>query len=224
MRKYIYFIITMILLSFLFNGCQLIDNSLELTELNYTEIKDKLIRFHVIANSDTEEDQALKLKVRDKVIDALSDKMKDAKTVEEAKRILESNIDFVNDIAKEVITENNYSYNVNTMLSHENFPDKVYGDYIFPQGNYEAFRVIIGDGRGHNWWCVMFPPICFVDETKSEVDSSELKENIENIEVKKTNKKDKEKKENEDEELSNDSNNEVEFEFKIVEVIRGLFN
>ena len=70
------------------------------------------------------------------------------------------------------------------MLSYENFPNKVYGDYIFPQGNYEAYRVIIGEGQGQNWWCVMFPSLCFVDESKNSVDSSDLKEEIENIEPK----------------------------------------
>ena len=151
MRKYISILLVVFFISGILNGCELKsynieDGSLELEELDYDEIKDKLIRFHVIANSDTEEDQALKLKVRDRVIDELSYKLNEAESVEEAKEILETNIDFVNEIAKEVISENNYNYEVNTMLSYENFPDKVYGDYIFPQGTYEAFRIIIGTG------------------------------------------------------------------------------
>lgn len=189
MKKYIYFIIPMVLIVLFLNGCQSIENitkesSLELTELNYNDIKDKLIRFHVIANSDTEEDQNLKLKVRDKVVEALSEKLNGITSLDEAENVLKQNINYVNEIAKEVIEENNYTYEVNTMLSYENFPDKVYGDYVFPQGNYEAFRVIIGEGKGQNWWCVMFPSLCFVDESKNEVDSSELKDEIENIEPK----------------------------------------
>ena len=188
MKRYMYFIIVLILVIFTLNGCAQVNNinnnSLELNELNYDDIKDKLIRFHVIANSDTEEDQNLKLKVRDKVVEALSEKLKGVESLEEAEEILEDNIEYVNEIARQVITSNNYDYEVNTMLSYENFPNKVYGDYIFPQGNYEAYRVIIGSGQGQNWWCVMFPSLCFVDESKSDVDSTKLKEEIENIEPK----------------------------------------
>ena len=209
--KRIIFLILMIIQMSILTSCNYINDSvgeLELEELSYDEIKDKLIRFHVIANSDTEEDQNLKLKVRDKVIEALSSKLSETKNVDEARNVLKENIDFINLVAKEVILDNNYSYDVNTMLSNENFPDKVYGNYIFPQGNYEAFRVIIGNGEGQNWWCVMFPPLCFVDETKDTVDSNELYKNIEEITEK--NKKDKSKE-------------QITFKFKIVELIKDLF-
>ena len=225
MKRYMYFIIVLILVIFTLNGCAQVNNinnnSLELNELNYDDIKDKLIRFHVIANSDTEEDQNLKLKVRDKVVEALSEKLKGVESLEEAEEILEDNIEYVNEIARQVITSNNYDYEVNTMLSYENFPDKVYGDYVFPQGNYEAFRVIIGEGKGQNWWCVMFPSLCFVDESKNEVDSSELKDEIENIEPKNSNIT------NEDQQKNNESsnvNNGIKFKFKIVEVIKDILD
>lgn len=226
MKKYIYFILPMVLTVLILNGCKSINNdskdySLELTELNYYDIKDKLIRFHVIANSDTDEDQNLKLKVRDKVVEKLSEKLINVNSLEEAENVLQENIDYVNEIAKEVIKENNYTYEVNTMLSYENFPDKVYGDYVFPQGNYEAFRVIIGEGKGQNWWCVMFPSLCFVDESKSSVDSSDLKEEIENIKPKNTETTNEVKEKNEE---SSDANNEVKFKFKIVEVIKGILD
>ena len=226
MRKYIYFIIPMVLTVLIFNGCQSIaintkESSLELTELNYDDIKDKLIRFHVIANSDTDEDQNLKLKVRDKVVEALSEKLSNVNSLEEAENVLEENIDYVNEIAKEVIEENNYTYEVTTMLSYENFPDKVYGDCVFPQGNYEAFRVIIGEGKGQNWWCVMFPSLCFVDESKNSVDSSDLKEEIENIEPKNNETINEDKEKNEE---SSNVNNGVKFKFKIVEVINNIFD
>ena len=204
------------LLIFTLNGCcknDIInnkDNSLELETLNYQEIKDKLIRFHVIANSDTEEDQSLKLKVRDKVVEALSEKLKGVTSLEEAEIILNDNIDYVNNIAKDVILNNNYDYEVNTMLSYENFPDKVYGDYVFPQGNYEAFRVIIGSGQGRNWWCVMFPSLCFVDESKSDVNSDNLKQEIENIKPKEINN-------------LNNENDDIKFKSKMVDVVKNLF-
>ena len=211
MKKYIYFILSLFLIIFVLNGCQVSENnfnenSLELTTLNYNEIKDKLIRFHVIANSDTEEDQNLKLKVRDRVVEALSGKLSGVTSLEEAEIELEKNIEYVNKIAKEVIEENNYTYEVNTMLSYENFPDKVYGDCVFPQGNYEAFRVIIGEGKGQNWWCVMFPSLCFVDESKNSVDSTNLKDEIANIESKNYNITKEYKEKNEE---SNNVNSEL---------------
>ena len=214
MKRYNNFIVILVLLIFTLNGCcknDIInnkDNSLELETLNYEEIKDKLIRFHVIANSDTEEDQSLKLKVRDKVVEALSEKLKGVTSLEEAEIILNDNIDYVNNIAKDVILNNNYDYEVNTMLSYENFPDKVYGDYVFPQGNYEAFRVIIG--QGHNWWCVMFPSLCFVDESKSDVNSDNLKQEIENIKPKEINN-------------LNNENDDIKFKSKMVDVVKNLF-
>ena len=142
----------------------------QLVSLNYDEIKDKLIRFHVIANSDSDEDQAVKLLVRDKVIDYINIQLKDATEVDEARNILMDNIEEVNNIAINVLWENGFDYEAKTMISRENFPDKVYGDYLFPQGNYEAFRIIIGNGEGHNWWCVMYPNMCFSDSMYEVVD------------------------------------------------------
>ena len=226
MKKYIYFILSLFLIIFVLNGCQVSENnfnenSLELTTLNYNEIKDKLIRFHVIANSDTEEDQNLKLKVRDRVVEALSGKLSGVTSLEEAEIELEKNIEYVNKIAKEVIEENNYTYEVNTMLSYENFPDKVYGDCVFPQGNYEAFRVIIGEGKGQNWWCVMFPSLCFVDESKNSVDSTNLKDEIANIESKNYNITNEYKEKNDE---SNNVNSEIKFKFKVVEAVDNMFD
>ena len=154
--------------------------------------------------------QSLKLKVRDKVVEALSEKLKGVTSLEEAEIILNDNIDYVNNIAKDVILNNNYDYEVNTMLSYENFPDKVYGDYVFPQGNYEAFRVIIGSGQGRNWWCVMFPSLCFVDESKSDVNSDNLKQEIENIKPKEINN-------------LNNENDDIKFKSKMVDVVKNLF-
>ena len=224
MKKIIIYVIFIINIVCLF-GCEScnfneINQNMNIEELNYDTIKDKLIRFHVIANSDTEEDQALKLKVRDVVIEELSIRMQEAKNLEEAKTILESNIDEVNLIAQKVIEDNKYDYSVKTMLSNENFPDKIYGDYLFPQGNYKAFRVIIGEGSGQNWWCVMFPPLCFVDETKDVVDNDKLQENIDKIED-----NDEEDIEKDEEKSKEDkSKKKIIFKFKFIEKLKELFN
>ena len=136
---------------------------------NQESISNKIIRFHVIANSDTDSDQALKLKVRYAVLNYLSPKLKSSKDINESKTILKDNDNQVLKIAEQIIKENGYSYKVISDLSRENFPIKSYGPITLPQGNYQAYRIVIGSGKGHNWWCVMFPPLCFVDITKGQV-------------------------------------------------------
>lgn len=133
-------------------------------------ISSKIIRFHVIANSDSKEDQELKLKVRDEILKYISPKLKNSKDIKESRKILKKHNKEIIDIAKSVVEKNGYNYKVQSTLSRENFPQKTYGNITLPQGNYEAYRIIIGTGYGHNWWCVMFPPLCFIDESKSKVD------------------------------------------------------
>lgn len=145
------------------------------------EINTKLIRFHVIANSDSDEDQKLKLKVRDEIIKYISPKLKDSKNIEESRSILKDNDDEIIEIAKECIKKNGYDYNVNTTLGRENFPVKTYGNITLPQGNYEAYRVLIGKASGQNWWCVMFPPLCFVDITKGQVAYNETEKQMKEV-------------------------------------------
>ena len=147
-------------------------------ELVYEDIVNEIIRFHVLANSDSDEDQQLKLKVRDKVIEYVSSKLESCNDLDEARSFIIENKSIIEGIAKDVIIENGYSYNVVSILSRENFPDKAYGDLIFPQGEYEAYRILIGEANGQNWWCVMFPPLCFVDGTKDVVNSKEIEERL----------------------------------------------
>ena len=171
-------------------------------ELVYEDIVNEIIRFHVIANSDSDEDQNLKLKVRDRVIEFVSSSLKACESLDDARNFLISNKSEIESIAKSVVDENGYSYNVTSTLSRENFPDKVYGDVVFPQGEYEAYRILIGEAKGQNWWCVMFPPLCFVDGTKEVVDSKEVINTLEN------NKDDDKGKEN-----------KIKFKFKLFEMI-----
>lgn len=173
--KKIVLIVSVLLSICLLNGCTSIDSKIIFNNendeliLKYDEVKDSIIRFHVIANSDSEEDQNLKLKVKNKVIEYLYDKLNKSQSLEESRQIINDNMEQVKEIASEIIKNSQYNYNVDVELGRENFPDKAYGNIILPQGNYEAFRVIIGDGQGKNWWCVMFPPLCFVDGTYSVV-------------------------------------------------------
>lgn len=156
-------------------------------------ISGKLIRFHVLANSDTAVDQELKMKVRDEVLKYISPILDQSNSLEESREILKLEDSNIINIAKEVIKEEGFDYSVETTLTRENFPVKEYGNIVLPQGEYEAYRILIGDGQGQNWWCVMFPPLCFVDVTKGQVayDKTEeqMKEVLSENEFKAVNKK-----------------------------------
>ena len=134
-------------------------------------IAEEIIRFHVLANSDSTQDQALKLRVKDTLVKSLSPFLQDADTIDEARIILSGKLSYIQKIAEDTILQNGYHYSVAVSLENCYFPLKIYGDYTFPQGTYEALRVQIGEAEGKNWWCVMFPPLCFVDETYSIVDT-----------------------------------------------------
>ncbi|SHJ58149.1 stage II sporulation protein R [Paramaledivibacter caminithermalis] len=129
---------------------------------NRESFKENLIRFHVIANSDASFDQALKLKVRDKILMEMGKKLK-TKDINEAKKIIANNMDYIKKIAMEEINQKGFNYPVKVMLQEHNFPTKNYGSITLPAGSYQALRVVIGSGQGKNWWCVLFPPLCFID-------------------------------------------------------------
>ncbi|MFW5649423.1 MAG: stage II sporulation protein R [Candidatus Alkaliphilus sp. MAG34] len=137
---------------------------------------ENLIRFHVLANSDSPEDQELKLKVRDRIIDVVSKDLENSKNVDETRNILATSLDKIKEAAEEEIYENGKDYDVNVSLGEHGFPTKRYGNAVFPAGRYEALRVEIGNARGQNWWCVMFPPLCFVDVKHGLTDEKTKKE------------------------------------------------
>jgi len=132
--------------------------------------KEKLIRFHVIANSDSDEDQALKLKVRDEIISYLQPKLKESKSIEESEKIIKREYKNLTNISNKVIAANGYDYNVKVGITYSKFPTKQYSNMVLPAGEYKALKVVIGKGEGKNWWCVMFPPLCFVDEENGVID------------------------------------------------------
>ena len=124
---------------------------------------DNLIRFHVIANSDAEADQTLKLKVRDKIVQAMTPSFSQACNIDEARTVVKDNLGRINDVAVKEIQKDGKDYPVQVSLGNYMFPTKTYGDLTLQAGEYEAVRVVIGEGKGANWWCVLFPPLCFVD-------------------------------------------------------------
>ena len=124
------------------------------------ELADSVIRFHVIANSDSTEDQALKLAVRDRVLAQAEGLYPQNATLAQAQAALEGNLNLLAAAGREVVEERGYDYPVAASLEDCWFPSKEYDGFALPAGTYTALRVTIGDGRGQNWWCVAFPPLC----------------------------------------------------------------
>lgn len=131
------------------------------------EFANELIRFHVIANSDSIEDQTLKLHVRDVVVNEMKQQFSGANDRIEAEQIVRANKEVIENLAEEQIKKEGKNYQVAVMLGDFDFPTKSYGELTLPAGNYRAVRVVIGEGKGKNWWCVLFPPLCFVDSVES---------------------------------------------------------
>lgn len=131
------------------------------------DYRDKLIRFHIRANSDREEDQALKLKVRDEILLEMEEKFSQTKSLDESRDVIRANMSNMKDITERVIDSEGEDYKVAVSLGQDKFPTRKYGDLVLPSGDYETLLITIGEGKGQNWWCVMFPPLCFVDITHS---------------------------------------------------------
>ena len=123
-------------------------------------IYDNVLRLHVLANSDSSEDQALKLEVRDRILEETATLFKDCKSKDEAREAVESNLDKIREIAEQTVREAGYEYGVSVSLGEEEYPTKNYEECCFPAGEYLSLRVMIGEAEGENWWCVLFPPLC----------------------------------------------------------------
>ena len=163
-------------------------------------ISDDVFRLHILANSDDEEDQALKLKVRDAVLEKGQNIFTDCQSLEEIINSCESNIDLFKETAQECIKENGYNYSVNAYVDKEYFNTREYEKITLPSGIYNALKIEIGEAKGHNWWCVMFPAICL-----PAVSDNEINDILDDEEV----------------DLIN-SNNKFEIRFKIVEVYEKI--
>jgi len=124
---------------------------------------DQMIRFHVLANSDSDEDQALKRAVRDAILKEVAPQLAVSQSLEESRKIVNQIRPDMEAIALEEIQAWNKNYTVHTDYGNFSFPTKSYGTLVLPAGQYEALRVVIGEGQGSNWWCVLFPALCFVD-------------------------------------------------------------
>ena len=170
-----------------------------------TNLSESVFRLHVIANSDTDEDQSLKLQVRDALLKYMNNICSNCTTKEEAISIANEHKADFQKIAEQTITDNGYNYSVEVNINNFYFPTKNYGDISLPAGMYDALRVEIGESKGQNWWCVMFPSLCFIDISSGIVDD-EAKENLQ---------------QNLQEEsytiISENENSNIKFKFKLIE-------
>ena len=205
-----FIIITLLLALYIFIS------ALSYTRAVCSDIQDSVFRLHVIANSDNDDDQRLKYIVRDNIIDFINEISANASSKEDVMKIAQDNIQQIEAIAKQTIIDNGYNYNVTVNIGNFFFPSKKYGDITFPPGYYDALKIEIGEAKGQNWWCVMFPPLCFVDVTSGIV-PDESKETLKNS------------LSQEEYDLISNNSTDVEIKFKIVEVLQnftisGIFN
>ena len=120
-------------------------------------------RLHVLANSDSDADQQVKMQVRDAVLEATKDGILTCKSAQEARAYIEKNLEIIEKTANETLAANGFDYTATAQVGTFHFPDRTYQDVTYPEGDYQALRISLGEGKGHNWWCVMFPPLCLTE-------------------------------------------------------------
>jgi len=174
------------------------------------DLQKSVFRLHVIANSNSKKDQNLKYIVRDELIKYMNTLAKDCTSKQEVIEIAQNNISNFENIAKKTIQDNGFNYNVTVEIGNFDFPTKTYGDITLPAGTYDSLKIKIGKSEGQNWWCVMFPPLCFVDVTTGIVPEESKKEMKEAM------------PEEEYSLISNTNNSEVNFKFKLIEFFENI--
>jgi stage II sporulation protein R len=170
-----------------------------------TDLRDNLVRLHIIANSDSDEDQSVKLKVRDAILDA--QRNQSDSNAENANT--EPNLNEAEKIANAVLRENGFDYTARAEYGKFSFPEKTYKSMTLPAGDYYGVRIILGSGSGHNWWCVMYPPLCF-REGEETVLSSESEKIL------------REKLDADTYDIITKKDNEIIVKFKVVEIVQEI--
>ncbi|GGG85166.1 stage II sporulation protein R [Paenibacillus radicis (ex Gao et al. 2016)] len=135
-------------------------------------IPQESIRLRILANSDTPADQAVKRVVRDAVVDAMNGWVTGPQTIEEARETLQNHMSEIEAIVAEVLQSRGFGYDYQAQLGMVPFPTKMYGNEVYPAGQYEALLITLGEGQGQNWWCVLFPPLCFIDAATGEASAA----------------------------------------------------
>lgn len=144
-------------------------------EASLSGLEHEVLRMHILANSDSEQDQQLKIKVRDRLLENSEELFGGCDTLDEMKEAAAEKMQDINGIVNTVIAENGFDYKAETNLVNMEFDPRVYGDITMPAGSYDALRITIGEAKGHNWWCVMYPPLCIpaAEEVSSDSNAAE---------------------------------------------------
>ncbi|MCY8105234.1 stage II sporulation protein R [Bacillus mojavensis] len=187
-------------------------------------IPDEAIRLRILANSDRDEDQELKRRIRDAVNKEITTWVKDITSIEEARRLIRSKLPEIKEIAKETMEKEGASQSISVDFDKISFPTKLYGSMVYPAGEYEAILITLGNGEGANWWCVLFPPLCFLDfsngeAVKEQEDKEASKKQTEKALEDLTAKAEKAEKEDEKE-----KEDDTEVKFFVVEWFSDLFS
>lgn len=143
-------------------------------------IAEEVFRFHVRANSDSEEDQRVKMLVKEQVVDYLQAVLQDAESADETKEKIREQLPEIEAQAETILKQENCDYKVHAKVGTSDFPEKVYGDCRFPAGSYDALILELGTGQGHNWWCMLYPGLCFLNESYGIV-TTDKKAELENV-------------------------------------------
>lgn len=171
-RKNRWYILAAVLIgSFLTLGILYRKECLAAAEVNRLQehLAGEVFRFHVLANSDSDEDQALKLKVKDGVVTYMKEHLPESGSAEETKVWCRNHLTSLTRAAEQILKDNGSDYTVKARVTKCDFPDKTYGDITFPAGRYDALEILIGEAKGHNWWCVLYPDLCFIDSVNAVV-------------------------------------------------------
>ncbi|SET07830.1 stage II sporulation protein R [Anaerobranca gottschalkii] len=144
---------------------------------------EEILRIHIIANSNNPKDQFVKYLVRDRVLKEYSQELKNLKGIKEIEKFIGNNLQDIEDLAGNVLIENGLAYGAHGELGNFDFPTRLYLDTVYPKGQYKALKIILGEGKGDNWWCVMFPPLCLVGEIEEKGVFAEPSGEIEDVEV-----------------------------------------
>ncbi|MED3793339.1 stage II sporulation protein R [Niallia alba] len=205
----------------------------EVTANSEVIIPNDAIRLRILANSDKEEDQALKRKVRDAVNEQITNWVSALTSKEAAKDLLKEKLPEIQEIAERVVEEEKANQAVNVTFDKVDFPTKLYGEFLYPAGQYDAILITLGEGEGANWWCVLFPPLCFLDFSNgvavSDGFEEEKKEEKAEKKEEETTKKNAVKEEKKAEEkqdpvfVEGEKEEEVEVKFFLVELWEKIF-
>lgn len=185
------------------------------------KIPNEAIRLRILANSDSEADQEIKRKVRDAVNKEISAMVEDLTSIEEARALIKSRLPEIHQLAEQVLQEENVDQSVKTEFGQVDFPTKLYGEFLYPAGKYEAILITIGEGKGANWWCVLFPPLCFLDFSNGVAVSEGFDEETEEEQEEKAEEDEKEEKE--DPLFVEEEEEEVEVKFFLFEIFADIF-